>query len=304
MSKPGSAYVDEAIDTAVFDHGPGVLCRGDVCFSVQRNVAEGVAVEESYSPFEDGNHTSQNAEQDISNHASYTTLLTRLTSGNRAQLSDSLDDSNYQTTQADGSKAVSQSPLRSPSSRALGEVVRRKVPGAVDTRNGGVHGVLDPFRDPVHGEGDEDYQPNDLGLAAASIGIAIGVAGGRLILGVDGHQSDRVPSSESRGDHSSKEADHIHVPELLADINTRLEHQGREGNPRDPSVETKSHEQAHDEEHDSPAPVLSPEVEDGGPKCPADIQDARHPNELLREEAREPDVSEAKDDCDNQDENE
>lgn len=47
---------------------------------------------------------------------------------------------------------------------------------------------------------------------------------------------------------------------------------------------------------------MPPQIEYGSTDSPADVQDASHPNELLGEDAREPDVAEAENHCDDEDE--
>lgn len=44
---PDEAIIDKSINAAVFHHGPGVFCGGDVGFAVEGDVGEGVAVDES-----------------------------------------------------------------------------------------------------------------------------------------------------------------------------------------------------------------------------------------------------------------
>ena len=91
---------------------------------------------------------------------------------------------------------------------------------------------------------------------------------------------------------------------LPANVDGSLEHQGRERDPLYPCPEAKGEEDAEDEEHDARAPVLPPQIKDGSAQGPADVKDASHPNELLRENAREPDVAKAEDHCDDEDEDE
>merc|ERR1712000_280065 len=73
------AVVDQTVNSAVLDHGPGILRSWDVRLAVKRNVAEGVAVEEAHSPFEDRDKATQNTEQNVPDDASNTALRASLT---------------------------------------------------------------------------------------------------------------------------------------------------------------------------------------------------------------------------------
>lgn len=145
-------YVDERVNTAILDHLPGVLGGGDVRLAVQRNVAEGVAVKELESPLNQSEEAVQDAKDCHADEATDTTLLHGLALGDGTELAEELDNSHEKTAQADGSKAVCQSTLGGTPRRILGEVVDAKVPRGVDAGNGGVDGVLEPLRDPVHGK--------------------------------------------------------------------------------------------------------------------------------------------------------
>ena len=102
-------------------------------------------------------------------------------------MTQTVDDGDDQTAEANGAKAVGQGASRGAASWALGHVVRAEVPAAVDTGNGGVDQVLEDFGDPVSGEGDEDDQSDDRGgRAAASAGVTCWV-GAWFVFDVDGH---------------------------------------------------------------------------------------------------------------------
>lgn len=150
--------------------------------------------------------------------------------------------------------------------------------------------VLQPLRDPEHSEGNENDQSDNLASAAIPTGAG-GVIAGWLILDVDCDKGDRIPCAESCGDQTADEADQINMTVPLADINRGLEHKCREGNPGYPCVERESEEETEDQEDDAGGPVPPPKIEDGGAQCPANVQDTCDPDELLREEARKPDIS-------------
>lgn len=282
-------YVDKRINTSVLDHLPGVLGSGNVRFAVQSNVAESVAVEEFESPFEDRQEAAENAEDHIADHAADTTVIHGLLARNGAQLAQELNDGDEQTSQADGTEAVGEGTLGGTASGVLREVVDAEVPGAVDTRNDGVDGVLQPFGNPVHCKGDEDHQTDNLGLAAAApISATVGVVGRWLPLGVNSDHGDSEPSTEGSSEETTNQADEVDVAILLADSNAGLEHQGGEWNSRDPGVEGEGEESTKDEENNTGRVVLLVQVEDGGTNGENDVENSSHPDKRLREKARKP----------------
>ena len=149
-------------------------------------MAESVAVEELDSPFQKTEQAADTAEQSITDHASICGLLV---ASSIANLAKELDNGNQQTAQSNGTEAVCQGALGGSSSGILGEVVGVKVPRAVYTSDCRVDCVLDPLGEPVHGEGDEDDETDDLALATTTIG-ARGVIVGGLVLNVDSDKSD------------------------------------------------------------------------------------------------------------------
>lgn len=295
-------HIDQRVKTTVFNHVPGVLSCRDVRLAVQRNVAEGIPVEESNRPFKDPNQTSQDTENGVPYGASNSTLLPSLALHNRTKVPQKLDDGNNQAAEADRAEAVGESPLGGTTRRALGEVVRAEVPRAIHPRNDSVHGVLDPLGDPVHGEGDKHYEANDLTTTTASVAITRRIAAGGLVLGIDGHQGDGEPGPKTSRNQATDEADHVDMAVLFADVNGSLEHQGREGDPFNPRPEAKGHEEAKDEEHYARAPVFSPQVENSRANSPADVEYTGHPDELLRENTRKPHVAKAENDGHDKDE--
>lgn len=172
--------------------------------------------------------------------------------------------------------------------------MRAEVPSSVHTRDGDVDRVLEPFRDPVHGKGDKDNQTNHLALTTAATGSV--ARRRRLPPSIDGHQCHRVPRTKRRGNQPSDKAHQVDVAILLAHGNTRLQHQRREGNPRDPCVKGKHQEEGKDGEHNGGTPVASPEVEGSRTDGEDDVQNTRDPDELLGEYAGKPDVRIGEDD--------
>jgi hypothetical protein len=154
----GQALVDESVHSAVLDHGPGCLSALDVALAVEGHVAESVAVDELHSPFEDTNEAAQDAETNLADHV---TIASCLVASHRAELAQELNDGHDERAKGDAAKAVGKSTASGAASGTLGRVVRAEVPCSIDTRDNDMRGVLDPFRDPVGGERDEDEQSND-----------------------------------------------------------------------------------------------------------------------------------------------
>lgn len=162
---------------------PCVLSSRDVGLAVEGNVGEGIAVEELNSPVKDANEATKDAEKDRANQITLGGILL-LSDG--TELAQAVDDGNNKTAKADTSKAIGYRALESSPGRALWHVVRAKVPGAIDSRNGRVNGVLEPLRDPVRCECDEDKQANDFSLAASSSTSAARRIAAWLVLDVHG----------------------------------------------------------------------------------------------------------------------
>jgi hypothetical protein len=97
------------------------------------------------------------------------------------------------------------------SGRALGHSAGRlaeEIPRTVYTRNGGVHCVLDPLTDPVHGEGGVDDKTDDLCSAAAAVRAGwVGTGGIGFVCYVDRDHGDGEPGGESDCDNSAYRAD-------------------------------------------------------------------------------------------------
>ena len=77
---------------------------------------------------------------------------------------------------------------------------------------------------------------------------------------------------------------------FLADTDTRLKHQGREWNARNPSVKGKCQERAKEEEDYSGRIILLVQIEDGGTECKDDVEDASHPDKRLGKHLSQQDV--------------
>lgn len=218
-------------------------------------------------------------------------------------MSQELNNRDKQASQANGSKAVCKCALGGATGGVLGEVVGAEVPGTVDASDDGVDGVLEPLGDPVHGKSNKGDQTNDLALATAATSTRWVVVGW-LILVVNGDERDGVPGAKCSCNHSTNEADEIRMAVFLADVDSCLQHQCREGNPRNPCIETKGHEETKDQEDDAGGIVLPPQIEDSRANCPADVENTRHPDELLGKEARKPDVGVGENDGDGEAEGE
>lgn len=165
---------------------------------------------------------------------------------NRAQLTQELNDGNDQAAQTDGAEAIREGTSGGSTRSSLGELSNRaKVPRGIEACYCGVNCVLEPLQYPVHGEGDKDDQTNDLGFTAAlAAWLAVWIILTGLIRDVDGCQSDREPGRECNGNDAADERYHVHVAVLLAHIDGRSEHKGREGDTRDPCPEGKRGEPA------------------------------------------------------------
>lgn len=198
MGEGGKVYINQSVETTVFYHVPRILGCGDVGFSIQCDMTESIAVEELGKPIKEGDQTSQETEYRVANGTFDSTFLARLAPCNRAQVSQELDDSDNQTPKADGAKTIGKGPIRGTTGRILWEVVRVEIPRAVDAGYGCVDGVFKPLGHPVHGECNKDDQPNDPGMAAASVSAGW-VAGGGLEFGIDGHQGDSIICPECSG---------------------------------------------------------------------------------------------------------
>lgn len=85
---------------------------------------------------------------------------------------------------------------------------------------------------------------------------------------------------------------------VLADIDCRLQHEGREWNAFPPCPKTKGHEETKNQKNDSCTPVSSIQIPHSGAESKADIEDSRDPDELLGEKAREPDIGVGEDEGD------
>lgn len=69
-------------------------------------MAESKAVEELGSPVKEADQASQETEYRVADSTSDSTFLARLAPCNRAQMPQELDDSDNQTSEADGAKTV------------------------------------------------------------------------------------------------------------------------------------------------------------------------------------------------------
>lgn len=91
---------------------------------------------------------------------------------------------------------------------------------------------------------------------------------------------------------------------FLADIDTCLEHQSREGDPADPGKKREYEERGEDDEHYSSRPVSLDQVVYCGSESPGEVDDACDPNKLFWKEARQPDIDVREDEGNNETEGE
>ena len=86
------------------------------------------------------------------------------------------------------------------------------------------------LREPVHGEGNKHDHTNDLAVATASSPIITGRIVARMVVGIDGDQSDRKPSAECHSDEASNQRHQVHMAILFRDVDCGLQHQDAERN--------------------------------------------------------------------------
>jgi len=118
----------------------------------------------------------------------------------------------------------------------MGDVGRTEVPRSVDAGDGRVDRVFEPLGDPVRCKSYEYDETDDFGFTTTTVG-AVRVVVARLVLGINGHECDRVPYGER---HGAKAADHAHdedMPMVLGDTNGSIKHQCAERYARDPADE-------------------------------------------------------------------
>lgn len=167
-----------------------------------------------------------------------------------------------------------------------------------------MHDILQHLRDPVRRKRDKHHQSNHLRGGAPPRRRAAGRIIPRLVLGIDGDQRDAEPGPERGGDQASNQAHDEDMAVVLRHVDRDLEHQHREGNPRDPGDEADDVEDGEDEEDDGGA-VLVPREVDGCCADPEhDLEDARDPDDLFGEGADHPEVDEGEDECHGEDEGE
>lgn len=145
---------------------------------------ESVSVDKLHSPVQDANEALQDAK--AASHGHIPRVGFRLLC-NRADLSEHVDDSNDETAETDRAKAVRQGATRGTPSCSRWRVSGREEPRGVHSAADRVDGVLEPFGNPVRGEGEVDEEPNDDARAAVAAGAACGIRTG-FVLCVDGHQ--------------------------------------------------------------------------------------------------------------------
>jgi hypothetical protein len=276
----GQALVHQRVHSTVLDHGPSRFCALDVALTVQRHVAEGIAVDELHGPLENADETAQNAESNLANNVAITSCLV---AGHRAELSQELDDGDNERSKGDAAKAVGEGTASGTASGALGWVARVEVPCAEDSRDDDMCGILDPLGNPVGGESDEDEQANDSTLTTASHALVTGRVAPWFVFDIDRYQRDREPRAEGCCEQTTEERNEVDVAIGLGDVDRRLQHQNREWDSRDPGNEADDCEDAEDEEHYATTPVFPGKHVDGSDETGDDVENARDPDELFGE---------------------
>lgn len=87
-------------------------------------------------------------------------------------------------------------------------------------------------------------------------------------------------------------------------VHCRLQHEGREGNTRDPADEADDRENAEEQEHDSTSILLARDVVDTSRERKDNVEDARDPDEGLGEVTRAQKVQPREDESNAEDEDE
>lgn len=133
--------------------------------------------------------------------------------------------------------------------------------------------VLEPLRHPVHGERDEHNEPNNLPLAASACTCIATRVVAWVVLDVNGHEGDRVPRTECRGQYTTYERDQVHMTKPFGDIDGSPQHQHRERNPGNPGNEADDIEDGEDQEDNAARPVASAKHVDGRHEAEDDVED-------------------------------
>lgn len=72
--RSNETLVDQGINTALLDHVPGILGRGNICLAVQGNVRESISIQKRDGPVQESNEAPQNAEHNGTNDISLASL--------------------------------------------------------------------------------------------------------------------------------------------------------------------------------------------------------------------------------------
>lgn len=278
------AVLHESINSSIAHHRPSILGCGDICLSVQCDVTERVAIEKRNEPVQQRDDRSQNPNE---NTADQVTLSSLLSLRDRARLPQHVDERDDQTAETDTAKGVCSRATEGAPGGALGHAaggLAEEIPRTVDTSDGGVHRVLDPLTDPVHGEGHVDDEADDLCSAAAAVRAGWVVASGIGLVGdVDRDHRDGEPGGESDRYDSAQRADYEDVPVPSGHVHGGLQHKGSEWDSRDPANETDDCEDAEDEEHDTTSILLARDVIDSCCQGEDNVENAGRPDEGLGE---------------------
>lgn len=159
-----------------------------------------------------------------------------------------------------------------------------------------MYGVLEPLGEPVGDKGDVGNKARHFAVATSGGSVRTHLTVARWgVLGVDGGECDGKPSCVEGPDESSEETDHVDMTVVIGDVDGSFEHQSAKGDAADPGDESDDHENDEDQKDNAAGVVPSFQHVDGGHQAPDDVQDAGEPNDLLREEAYQDKVEEAKD---------
>ena len=225
---------------------PRIFGCGNIALSVKGNMDKGITVDKLHRPVNDADDTAQDAEHDRSDNVS---LAGFLLLRDAHCLPYQINQSHDQGPKANASKAVrhapaERAPRRSPWHSAW--LSRAKVPASVQSRNGAVQRILDPFADPVSCKCDEDQQADDLCTRAASGARTTRTcwiahsrpAVTRFVLDIHCDQRDRVPRTKGKGRKAANGACHKDVPVPARNIHRRLQHHNTKRYARNPTNKT------------------------------------------------------------------
>ena len=119
-------------------------------------MGEGIVIDESYGPFQDGDKAAEDTEHDCTDIEPPLSLAS-LPKGH--SLSKHLNDADQQRAKTDAAEGICDRSSEGPASSTRGHAsrfLRAKVPAAVDAGYRGMKGLSYPLRNPVGGKSDKD----------------------------------------------------------------------------------------------------------------------------------------------------